>query len=139
MIADADDIAGLLDGRIGSDLSHAGFVVAVPVVGVNLAEDVNLVVGAARDVNIARSSVYGELDVAVDGEVALERGFRGECGKSRCKEEGRCYCETMLHRVPRFERWFIVHSSKFTVDCRDAKICNSIRAFVVHGFALNAP
>ena len=54
MDADADDVAGLFDGRIGGDFVDALFVVAIPA-GVDLADDVNLVSRAVGEVDIARS------------------------------------------------------------------------------------
>ena len=44
--ADADDVAGLLNGRIGRDLAHALFAAAPT--GFHPAEDMHLVASAAR-------------------------------------------------------------------------------------------
>ncbi len=100
MASNAHNVAGLLDGRIRSDFADP--VRAGSPAGVDAAEDMNLTVGTARDVNLSGSigdrQIYGTIDV----ESALKSGFCGE-DRQGAEQQSNCRNPKSSHRISRFK------------------------------------
>ena len=98
MAADADDVARLLDGGMGSNLPHP--LLARAPARLYPAEDVHLVARALGQMDVARAGGDRQLHFSVYGQRALEGGLRGQRRKRR-QGQGRRNCyKKMFHRVP---------------------------------------
>ena len=92
LTADANDVAGLLNGRMGGDLTDLVLVRAP--VRFDVADDVDLVIGPTGEGDIARAGGNGKLQRRpVYGESALESGLalRDGClhaGQDEKRQEG---------------------------------------------------
>ena len=69
--------------------------------GFDAAEDMHLVSRAVGEMDVAGAGGNGQVDAAVDREVAVEGGLIGKRGEG-CDGKRRCCEKKMLHRVPRF-------------------------------------
>jgi hypothetical protein len=88
MLANGNDIAGLLDRRPIDNGAHAIFgraaAEAAPVAGVHMADDMHVVARAGRDVDVAGSGGHTEHDLTADvqrlvkGAISGARGNRSE-------------------------------------------------------------
>jgi hypothetical protein len=91
-LADGDVVAALGDGWVADDLLDSGVdVVAAAhpaVVAVNVAGDVDLIVGAGVEADAAGAGGDGDVGGAVDGEVAVEVAVFGEGNGGRKSEGG---------------------------------------------------
>src|ERR1700734_2678472 len=72
---DANDVAGLLDGRVRSDLLD--FTLVGTPVGLDAREDVDAAGRAAHQMNRAGTILNGEIDTTAQIQAAIEGGLGG--------------------------------------------------------------